>query len=254
MPRRFKLILVGDAHFGAPTHQEDDDERRKGFIDFIEQVTHLTETLVITGDLFDFWFEYPGYVPSHYVDILDALEKATTRTRVVYLPGNHDLWVGTTIEDLGKGIEIRDSLILELGDKRLMVTHGHQFSTGILTKVINSILKNSVAVSMFRLIPPRMGYAIGRIVSRISRIRNTELGKLPFDVERFAMSLEHDVLILGHFHLPRILKTKKKAIVVAGDWMVFRNYTVITDKGVEIYDYKTNRVIGRLNLDELDTR
>ena len=246
-----KAILLGDAHFGAPTHQHDDNERRREFVDFLEQFAGSTKTLVITGDLFDFWFEYPNVVPVHYLDILNALESATRKTRVVYLPGNHDLWVGRTIRNLGQGIDVRESIVLTFNDRRVMVTHGHQLSRSISSRILNSVLRNPVAIFMFRLIHPAVGYSIGRLVSRVSRLRNSELGKLPADLKEFTLSIEQDVLIVGHFHQPKILKTGKKAIVVAGDWLLYRNYTTITDKGIEIHDYKTNQVVESLSFDDL---
>ncbi len=254
MPGKFKAILIGDAHFGAPTHMSTDSERKREFIDFLKKFAGKTEMLVITGDLFDFWFEYPGVVPVNYLDILNALEEATKKTKIVYLPGNHDLWVGTTIENLGEGIKITDSIVFKIKDIKIKVTHGHQLSRSISSRILNSVLSNPVAIFMFRLLHPSLGYSIGRVVSRISRLRNSSAGKIPGDLKDIAMSLSEDVLIVGHFHIPGVLKTGQKSIVIAGDWLLSRNYTVVTERGIDIYNFLTNQVVRSLSFDGMDER
>ena len=53
-----RLVLVGDAHLGRGS-----PEAEQAFLAFLETVPDLGDRLVVTGDLFEFWFSYHRAAP-----------------------------------------------------------------------------------------------------------------------------------------------------------------------------------------------
>ena len=66
----------------------------KRFVAWLDEVSRDADAVLILGDLFDFWFEYKRVVPKGFVRVLGKLCELTDRgIRVVFMTGNHDMWV-----------------------------------------------------------------------------------------------------------------------------------------------------------------
>ena len=66
------VYFIADAHLGS----ESPAVERAKEADLVRLLAHLegrATVLYAVGDLFDFWFEYPGREPSAYADTLSAL-------------------------------------------------------------------------------------------------------------------------------------------------------------------------------------
>ena len=92
------IYFISDAHFGGDATDIEDEKERK-FFSFLHYLQGKAEVLYIIGDLFDFWFEYRSAVPNRYFRILKVLSDVKeSGTRIVFIPGNHDVWVGPYLE------------------------------------------------------------------------------------------------------------------------------------------------------------
>ena len=90
--------VLSDAHLGAaPADAE------ASLLAFLRAFPSDGRTLVINGDLFDFWFEWRQVVPRAGVRVLGELARLRDAgVRVLWIAGNHDCWGGTILrEDLG---------------------------------------------------------------------------------------------------------------------------------------------------------
>ena len=78
-----------------------ESERQKILFQFLHHVSNTGGTLVINGDLFDFYFEYKDVIPKIFVpfyhEILKIREKGI---KVHYIVGNHDYWVQDFITEV----------------------------------------------------------------------------------------------------------------------------------------------------------
>ncbi|MBI3981339.1 MAG: metallophosphoesterase [Gemmatimonadetes bacterium] len=84
------VVLLGDAHLG---HARRESAARLHA--FLDAVPRAGDHLVITGDLFDFWFEYRSVIPRSAFPTLAALSGARARgVRLTLVGGNHDRWGG----------------------------------------------------------------------------------------------------------------------------------------------------------------
>ena len=85
--------FASDIHLGAggPAAARAVEKR---FVAWLDEVSRDADAVFILGDLFDFWFEYKRVVPKGFVRVLGKLCELTDRgIRVVFMTGNHDMWV-----------------------------------------------------------------------------------------------------------------------------------------------------------------
>ena len=83
-------LFIADAHLLAP---QDANYRR--LLEFLRAQRGRTRTLVLLGDIFEFWIGYRYCVFSAYVPLLEALrELREAGARIVYVEGNHDFHLG----------------------------------------------------------------------------------------------------------------------------------------------------------------
>ena len=85
--------IISDAHLGfAPADVE------RAVISFIRHVAERGGSLVINGDLFEFWFEWRTVIPRRGFRTLAALaDVADAGVPVVMIAGNHDCWGGDVL-------------------------------------------------------------------------------------------------------------------------------------------------------------
>src|ERR671927_655122 len=78
-----------------------DLERR--VVSFLRQLVGRAGSLLINGDLFDFWFEWRSVVPRGHFRTLSALaDLRDAGVDILMLAGNHDCWGGDVLRhDVG---------------------------------------------------------------------------------------------------------------------------------------------------------
>ena len=86
-------LLMSDAHLGAAPSER---EREVGA--FLDHARRNAGSVVINGDLFDFWFEWRTVMPRGHVRVLGALAAIVDAgTPLVMTAGNHDAWGGDVL-------------------------------------------------------------------------------------------------------------------------------------------------------------
>ena len=92
---RAPAYLISDAHLGAAPRDVEHTLLR-----FLRSLQGKARTLIINGDLFDFWFEWKSVVPRHGVRAVAALaDLRDAGTEVLWIAGNHDCWGGDVLRD-----------------------------------------------------------------------------------------------------------------------------------------------------------
>ena len=87
------IYFISDIHLSLNLTDRE-KQRQKKLFDFFNEIKNTGGTLVINGDLFDFYFEYKNVIPKDffefYHEIMNARESGI---EVHYVLGNHDFWV-----------------------------------------------------------------------------------------------------------------------------------------------------------------
>jgi UDP-2,3-diacylglucosamine hydrolase len=188
------------------------------------------------GDLFDFWFEYRHAIPKGHFAVCRALaEIRRDGVPVLYFGGNHDFWAGSYLrEEIGLAVAERPCT-LELQGRRVFVAHGDGLGPGDTGyKVLKRVLRNRVAIALYRSVHPDIGipfaYAVSSVSRRYSEPREVILPKLARDIATPELARGHDAVVIGHVHEPAHLRLGDRGeFLVIGDWLENFTYVVLEE-------------------------
>ena len=94
--------IFSDSHLGAGARDDD-----RALASFLRHLHGRAGSLLINGDLFDFWFEWRHVMPRGHFRVLAALaDLRDAGLPVLMIGGNHDCWGGEILEK-DVGIEYR---------------------------------------------------------------------------------------------------------------------------------------------------
>lgn len=203
--------------------------------------------LIFHGDLFDYWMEYPGRKPSYAHDFRLAVTSYSDKLGAIpTITGNHDNWMLGLLAD--EGFDIRhEHEFLDLDGRRVLLSHGDGLSDPMFAHprpLFHRFLRHPAFVRMYRLLLP-FDWALGimRWFSRWQRHRRPEADDTQ-TLDQWAISMldegKADVVIAGHHHDIRHVKTDKGEYLNAGAF--YRTRTVLMH---------TN---GRMRVVEWDSR
>lgn len=225
-------FIVSDIHLGAVPR-----ETERAFVEFLEHVGSEGRSLLIVGDLFDFWFEYGSMINGKQFRVLAALsELVDSGMAVTLMGGNHDAWGGSFLrEEVGVGF-YPDQLRMELGGRSALVTHGDGVGAGDLKyRLLRSVLRSRFTVGAFRLLHPEVGqWLAGLASSTESKVGNdlAAAGRASHIEEwartRLMEEPDLELVVCGHSHLPAVLEVEAgRYYLNAGDWIQRSTYITI---------------------------
>jgi UDP-2,3-diacylglucosamine hydrolase len=227
--------IASDVHLGAVP-----DQREREFVSFLEKAGHDAGTVLINGDLFDFWFEYGDVIPGKHFRVLAAMSKLVDAgVRVLLMGGNHDAWGGRFLRE-EVGVDYQTGLVrTTLGGKNALIAHGDGLGKGDFRyRALKTVVRSRVVVGVFRAIHPEVGLRIARGVSRTETRQDESAmrGRAQF-LEDWgkARLLEEPGLsfvVCGHAHFPACVQVGAgRYYLNAGDWIHHNSYIVISSQG-----------------------
>ncbi|MGB9589740.1 MAG: UDP-2,3-diacylglucosamine diphosphatase, partial [Candidatus Hydrothermia bacterium] len=187
-----RVFFAGDCHF----EPRPDPDRVRLFLEFMRGVEE-GDVLVLLGDIFDFWFEYPAIIQKGHLPVLCAFRELSERTEIIYIPGNHDIWAGAGLEAFGPRVR-RQGVMFEFGGKKLLAIHGDMI--GRRNSLGRLILGNPFLTWLYSLIHPSLGIPFASWVSRLSRVRSGRK-ELPPEVTAWILKEMPEglaCLVVGH--------------------------------------------------------
>ena len=234
------VVVVGDAHIGSAAPA---DER--AFHAFLAAVPSLARRLVLMGDLFDFWFEYRAVIPRRPFRTLARLAALVEAgVEVHFFGGNHDRWGGSFWDrDLGIPFHPEDAE-LELAGRKSWVVHGDgRVETKLGGRLIHRITRHPLTVGTFRLLPPNLGFWLADHLSgNLAEANRSEaaIARAAAAQEAYARAVldrrpELALVIMAHTHRQRLVEHQPGRFYLnAGQWMVDRQYAVVTDSEIKL--------------------
>jgi UDP-2,3-diacylglucosamine pyrophosphatase LpxH len=146
--KRNKIVVISDLHLGIDDSYTETLANRQVLIDFLNRlcVTSDVRELVIAGDFLDAWY-LPVYYPSYTDEVkfykavvknnqetIDAFKKVIdSGIKLVYVPGNHDLTLESSVLDEAIPGIVQSSDAQGLGayytgDRHeIVIEHGHRY-------------------------------------------------------------------------------------------------------------------------------
>jgi len=255
--------VISDSHLGFATR---DVER--SLLRFFRHLHGRAGSLVINGDLFEFWFEWRSVMPRGTFRVLAAIaELREAGIPVLMVAGNHDCWGGEILRD-DVGIDFRtDPWEGELGGWRARVEHGD----GLRGKedrgyrALKKVIRHPLSIRLFRWLHPDWGSALANRSSHASRtytardggagLREAATRRLVGDMGAAGGSQRHpdlELLIYGHSHVAELRRIGDGVYANAGSWLDQPTFLRVTPERIELKRWDEGRSGEGVNLDSLD--
>lgn len=221
------LVVVGDVHL-APAYPA----VREEFIALVRRRAAAGGTLVLLGDLFDYWIGRPQAEDPFLKPVFDALrEAAGAGLRLVFQAGNRDF-----IFDGAPGLEVElwpELVRTEVGGRRMLFTHGDLLCTSDRSYLRFRRLVRSPGGApriWARRIPFKMARYLAEGLRRFSARETQRKPKAYMDIDygtarEWLDATETEVLVAGHVHtgVHHVLAAadeagESKEVLVLKDW------------------------------------
>src|SRR5437899_3319689 len=139
---------MSDAHLGFAK-----PEVERAVISFFRHVAEQQGSLVINGDLFEFWFEWKTVIPRRGFRAVAALaDVVDAGVPVTMIAGNHDCWGGEVLrEDVGVDYKF-GPVVTNVSGWRAHIEHGDGLrpAEDKRYRALRVVLRNSLAIKSFR--------------------------------------------------------------------------------------------------------
>ena len=241
--------FLSDLHLGAP-YMEDSRKNEKRVVAFLDSIKEDADAIYLLGDILDYWYEYRYVAPRGYVRFFGKLaELSDSGIRIVWLKGNHDIWIFDYIpKELG--IEVVDGSITEIiHGKKIFLSHGD--GVGKLDpkfRFIRGMFRNKVCQWLFAGIHPRWTVPFAYNWSRHSR-KGGEMRGIPdrdllknlkeFVVEHHKQHSDIDFYVFGHVHvLSREEIVEGCEMIVLGEWIRTFSYARLGKDSLELKKFE----------------
>jgi UDP-2,3-diacylglucosamine hydrolase len=231
--------VVSDAHLGVASPQTE-----RSFVAFLRGLAGEARSLVINGDLFDFWFEWKTVIPRRSFRALAALaEIKDAGVEILWVAGNHDCWGGEILRD-----DVGISYMVgpwegTIAGWKVRVEHGD----GLRDKedrgyrMIRPIMRHPLAIKAFRMLHPDWASGLAQSsssASRTYRARDEGRGLRSYATEQLAKSKNLELLVYGHSHVAALEKMENGGVFAnAGSWLDAPTFLRVTDEGVELIEW-----------------
>jgi len=235
-------IILSDAHIKTR------DDCEKLFLFMKEQIINISnlDTVVFLGDIFDFWFEYRGFIKYEYYPFYNMLSLLKDKKiEIHYIAGNHDFALGNFFSDEFNVIihENKDFFTLNKYGVNLFFAHGDRIHKKGAYKILSWILNVHINKKLFSAIPPWMGELISKLISTKSRERNEKNEKVESEeFKKYLLNLKEKTVSLskknnckfafvGHTHQNFREFVDGVVFVNTGSWGFYGDYYLLNNCG-----------------------
>jgi UDP-2,3-diacylglucosamine hydrolase len=241
---------VSDLHLGVASTATE-----RSFESYLSHIAGTVKTLIVNGDLFDFWFEWKTVIPRRGFRTLAALaELRDAGTEIIYVAGNHDCWGGEVLrDDVGAAYQV-GPWEGRIGPWNVRVEHGDGLREVEDRKyrMVRPIMRSPTAISLFRRLHPDTATRLASGSSNASRTyaaRDGGAGLRSIAHARLAAEPDLDVLVFGHSHVPAMERVGDHQVFAnAGSWLDAPTYIEVTDDSIELLKWTGSAERDSLNL------
>lgn len=235
------VIFVADSHFHIRPDAAE-RERLNAFLSLLE-MSRRADHLVLLGDIFDFWFDYPHFRLKGYDRLLAALDEVREAgTRIHFIGGNHDIWAAGYLHQRYGSSPDGDTEIVAFGDRRVRLNHGD----GLLKfdwayDSFRAVVRTRAGIVLAKLLHPEILYAFSVWLSGKSRgATRDEASRIESLADRWLRHEEPgdwDLMITGHVHHPYVTEHEGRRLVMLAGWFDPLGYGLLRDGEFRLLDF-----------------
>lgn len=246
---RAPCYIISDVHLGAAP-----PDVEAALLSFLRAIAPKARSLLINGDLFDFWFEWRHVIPRAGFRVLAALADLRDRgTEVVLVAGNHDCWGGDVLrKDVGITYHVG---VWEgtIAGWKSRVDHGDGLreQEDKRYRALRRVLRHPLAIRAFRALHPDWGTALATRSSDASRTHRAldggaGLRRIAWSTLRSAPEVE--LLLFGHSHVAALERAPSGGVYAnAGTWLDRPTFLVVTPELIELRAWEGSAEGNRLD-------
>jgi len=236
------VYFASDTHFGAGSSVSQ-RERVDLFLRWLSEI-EKDAWLYLLGDIFDFWLDYPSYMPKEHLEILYGFRKAQDRgVRIRFVGGNHDVWCA---DFLGTSLDVEvlpDGAVVEHQGQRFRLFHGDGLLAGDrLYRAFRKMVRNPFLVFLAKSIHPELLHRFADALSRQSREHDRDdPQQIVGLIQEYGRKMSHrdvDHVIVGHIHVPHQQSFDGWTFHCLGDWVAHRTAGVLRNGKLIVYDVR----------------
>ena len=239
------IYFISDIHLMLK-RTKSEAKREEILFSFFDHVRKTGGTLIINGDLFDFYFEYKYVIPKVYSNFYyQILKLRESGVKVHYVLGNHDYWVMDFINDTLFDEVYDDDVKIKIGGKTFYITHGDGFlSWDKSYRALKSLIRSRLFIWFYRSLHPSIGYSFANWVSKKGEhyAHSDEYNKKILNEMRIQAKpyLDNgcDYFISGHYHQAKELDMKNGKLLILGDWLNFFSYAKFDGNDLKLCFWK----------------
>jgi UDP-2,3-diacylglucosamine hydrolase len=227
--------VISDVHLGYASESVE-----RSLLAFLRSLPGRAGSLMINGDLFEFWFEWRHVVPRSGVRALAALmDLRDAGVPVTMLAGNHDCWGGDVLREAGVDFQL-GPWTGSLGGWNARVEHGDGLRPveDRRYRMLRRVLRNPLAIKAFRLLHPDFATRLALGSSQTSRgyqPRDSGLGLRAVAMRELAADPSLEVLVYGHSHVATLERMPSGNVYAnAGSWLDAPTYLMCTPERISL--------------------
>jgi len=234
-----RLLVLSDAHVGATP-----PEVEEALLDFLDCAPTLGDSLLLNGDIFDFWFAYSRLIPRRGFEVAAAIRRARKRMPVALVGGNHDRWGEDFWE---KDLDVRFAPLqmeLLIGERRVLAVHGDGVTESHWSAVLlQQITRNPLFVTVWKYAPTwfafwvvdRMTHSLGNTVREEEILQRASERQREWAEAELAKDPQLGCLVMGHTHRPMLSEPNPgQQFLNPGAWLDGFRYGIVTPTSAEL--------------------
>jgi UDP-2,3-diacylglucosamine hydrolase len=240
---------MSDAHLGFAG-----DEVERAVISFLRHVATHAGSLVINGDLFEFWFEWRTVIPRRGFRTIAALaDVADAGVPVMMIAGNHDCWGGEVLrEDVG--VDYRFGPWLgDIAGWHTRIEHGDGLRPreDKRYRMLRRLLRHPLAIRTFRWLHPDLATPLATHSSNASRTYSSPdkgRGLREAAIRTADADRSLDVVLFGHSHVATLERLPNGTLYGnPGSWLDAPSFLHITSERIAMRHWDGSAESADLN-------
>ncbi len=234
-----RLLVVGDAHIGAAP-----PENESALLRFFREAPGRADSLLVVGDLFEFWFGWRETIPRRAFPIAAALAELAARMPVSMVGGNHDRW-GRPFWASTAGLAwSRAALEFPLGGRMIRALHGDGLAErpGRL-RWTHRLIGHPATAAIFALLHPDIGvWLVDRVAPHLGDRNATPAHRAASAARQLAYArlasagtVPPWMLIMGHTHVAAYEELAPGSFYLnPGPWLEEQRYAIVDADGAAL--------------------
>lgn len=228
--------IISDLHLGAAP-----PDVERACIAFLRSLPGRAASLIVNGDLYDFWFEWRTVIPRHGFRALAALaDVREAGVEVLWIAGNHDCWGGEVLrEDAGLRYHVGEWNGTVAGwTTRIDHGDGLRLVEDRRYRALRRVLRHPLSIAAFRWLHPDLASRLATgssHASRVTRARDGGAGLRSIAMAELAAAPELDLVLYGHSHVPALERAPTGGVYAnAGSWLDAPTFLCLTPETIEL--------------------